>query len=164
MPRNKGFSPEDATWESFILDRKLEPAEPPEYWGSEGYDYHWRNVNGPVKYNPGWLGRGARGGSQIAYYTRDGTRHRIHGPAIINKMYNAEFWLKDGYFHRKSGPAYTHGSTQKWYYDGKLHRLDGPAIIGQGRPKEYWIHGQKLSPKEYKKEISRRKKKNHYAW
>lgn len=94
-----------------------------------------------------------------AYKNADGKLHRIYGPAYTSPYYKVEEWYKDGDLHRIGGPARTHKDS-KWYYqDGKLHNLYGPAVDAKGRPKEYWIGGQQLSPKEYKKEIARRKRK-----
>ena len=95
----------------------------------------------------------------LEYKNAEGNYHRIYGPAYISTRYKIEEWYKDGERHRIGGPARTHKDS-KWYYEeGKLHRLDGPAVDQKGHPKEYWIGGQKLSPKEYKKEIARRKRK-----
>ena len=98
-------------------------------------------------------------GKSIEYRNAEGKLHRIYGPAYTSTYYKVEEWYKDGELHRIGGPARTHKDS-KWYYqDGLLHRLDGPAVDAKGHPKEYWIGGQKLSPKEYKKEIERRKRK-----
>jgi hypothetical protein len=40
-----------------------------------------------------------------------------------------------------------------------LHRLDGPAVLELGGPKQYWIHGKRMSEKEYKKEIARMRRR-----
>ena len=98
-------------------------------------------------------------------YCREGTEgrkrifHRIFGPAHISRRFDFEAWYKEGEFHREDGPAYRHKNNKYWLLNGKLHRLDGPAVDAKGHPKEYWINGQQLSPKEYKKEIARRKRK-----
>lgn len=95
----------------------------------------------------------------LVYKNAEGEKHRIYGPAYISAYYQIEEWYKSGELHRIGGPARTHKDS-KWYYvDGQLHRLDGPAVDAKGHPKEYWIGGQKLSPKNYKKEIERRKRK-----
>lgn len=85
--------------------------------------------------------------------------HRLFGPSHISRKYDFEGWYKDGELHREDGPAYRHKQSRFWFVDGKLHRLDGPAVDATGHPKEYWINGQQWSPKEYKKEIERRKRK-----
>ena len=106
----------------------------------------------------GWWGK-YLDTKDIEYRNDSGKLHRIFGPAYISNTYNIEEWFKDGQMHRIGGPARTHKDS-KWYYEnGLLHRLDGPAVDAKARPKEYWINGQQLSPKNYKKEIERRKRK-----
>lgn len=154
---------EDRTWEAFSLTRQIEDAESPDYYWENSFDpkpWSWDNETSKMPYKAGFYQlKRAYGRKQISYYNKEHVRHRIFGPAIINPAYDAEFWLKDGFFHREGGPAYKERHILKWYVDGKLHRLDGPAIIANGHPKEYWIGGQRWSPKNYKKEIERRKRK-----
>ncbi len=95
----------------------------------------------------------------LTYLNCDGEKHRLSGPAYINRAYDITIWYKNGQYHRNGGPALVHKNTKIWFYEGKLHNLNGPAIITTGGPKEYWIQGQKYSPKEYQKEIKRRKRK-----
>ena len=97
--------------------------------------------------------------SALVYKNAAGYYHRLYGPAVVCKAYGLEMWFKDGVFHRDGGPCLTHKTTQYWALNGVLHCLSGPAVLSPVRPKEFWINGQKLSPKEYKKEISRRKRK-----
>jgi hypothetical protein len=100
--------------------------------------------------------------TRIEVWTNDkGEKHRIYGPAVrvLDKKYHLVEWYKEDKLHRLDGPARVHRDNMFWYKEGKLHRLDGPAIIERAGPKQYWIEGQKLSPKEYKKEIARRKRK-----
>jgi hypothetical protein len=118
----------------------------PKLWGFYG---PW---NVPAKWNP-------LDHYDIEYRGKDDKLHRIFGPAYVSTLYNVEAWYKDGLRHREGGPAYTHKGTMVWFYEDKLHRLDGPAVVEGGGPKQYWIHGQRLSPKEYKKEIARRRRK-----
>lgn len=95
----------------------------------------------------------------VVYKNVDNVKHRLYGPAYISEYYKVEEWYKDGKLHRVGAPARTHKDS-KWYFEnGLLHRLDGPAVDQRGHPKEYWINGQKWSPKNYKKEIERRKRK-----
>jgi len=94
----------------------------------------------------------------------EGKYHRIHGPSYTSFNYKIELWHFHGDYHREDGPAITHKETRVWYYKGKLHRIGGPAIDAPAHPKQYWIHGQQLSPKEYKKEIARRIRKGHYGY
>lgn len=150
MQKNKKFSDEDATYEALILNRSIEDT-----YVVHGEDYDSRYA---------WPTCSRRYESeQVTYRDKLGRLHRQAGPAIKSEAAGYEFWYKEGIRHRDGGPAYIHKHIQKWYVNGKLHRLDGPAIIGKGRPKEYWIEGQKLSPKEFKKEVARRKSKGHYV-
>jgi hypothetical protein len=107
---------------------------------------------------PCWWGRPTNK-QDIAYYNSIGQLHRIYGPAYINKVYGYEMWYKHGDLHRVDGPAVILKRGEMWFTDGKLHRIGGPAVSGDGRPKEFWINGQQLPPKEYKKEIARRLRK-----
>lgn len=100
-----------------------------------------------------------RTGTDIAYRNKNGELHRLSGPAYIGLVYNFEMWFKNAKLHRLDGPAITTVDSKYWFVDDKLHRLDGPAVIKKAGPVEYWINGQKLSPREYKKEIDRRKRK-----
>ena len=134
----------DRLYEGLILDPTYVSAtSPPEY------------VRGRL-WNSWW---GARTGTDIAYYNSDRKLHRIYGPAYISTVYKFEAWYKDGELHRDGGPALISTSNEYWFLNGVPHRLDGPAISGNGRKKEYWINGQQLSPKNYKLEIERRKRK-----
>jgi hypothetical protein len=95
----------------------------------------------------------------IAYRNKEGKFHRLYGPSYISLNYDFEIWCKEGLIHRDVGPAIRHKDIFMYYKDGELHRLDGPAVVHRGGPKQYWIEGQKLSPKQYKIEIERRKRK-----
>jgi hypothetical protein len=95
----------------------------------------------------------------VSYRNELGQLHRLYGPAHVNIDYDVEMWKKAGEFHRTDGPALRQRMNQFWYEDGVLHRIDGPAVVHLGGPKQYWIRGVKYSPKEYKKEISRRRRK-----
>jgi hypothetical protein len=120
-------------------------------------------ANCPAYYCRGQMHGGWYGWStakqDLEYRNAEGKLHRIYGPAYISYNYGIEEWYKDGELHRVGGPARTHKDS-KWYYEeGLLHRLDGPAVDQKGHPKEYWICGQQWSPKNFKKEIERRKRK-----
>ena len=93
------------------------------------------------------------------YLNKEGKKHRIYGPAYGNPAYGIEEWYKDGLTHRLGGPAVTHGANFYWFKEGKKHRLGGPAVDTMYGPKEYWIEGMRYSPKAYKQEIARRKRK-----
>ena len=161
MAKKQVTTSEDILFESFKLTCIHERPDVEDYY-SYGYDHRWwRSVStDPQKYtaNTKSYSKYSHSNNQISYYY-EGVRHRLHGPAIINLEYDCEFWLKMNIFHRDDGPAYRHKRTLKWYVDGFLHRLDGPAVMPGGAPKEYWIGGQRMSPKNYKLEIERRKRK-----
>lgn len=119
--------------------------------------YYWRGVI--ISNWWGYWGKNVPKYKDVLYLNKDEVKHRIYGPAYISQHYNLEEWYKDGKLHRIDGPARTHKGNQWWFCEGLLHRLNGPAVDAKGHPKEYWINGQKLSPKYYKKEIERRKRK-----
>jgi hypothetical protein len=135
----------DRLYESLILDPvKVSAAMPPEY------------VRGNIW--PTWWGRPATK-EDIAYYDTDKRLHRVYGPAYVSPHYKYEIWYLHGELHHEGGPAIILKNAELWFLNGRPHRLDGPAISGTGRKREYWISGQQLSPKFYKLEIERRKRK-----
>lgn len=147
----------DEFYETLALERHLEE---PRYglYGGYGGDAH--RFDFKSWFWGTWRVRPATGPIyDVAYRNKEGKYHRIYGPAYISTRYQVEEWYKDGVRHREGGPAITHKNTRIWIKDGKLHRLDGPAIEEPAGPKQYWINGQKLSPKQYKQEIARRKRK-----
>lgn len=85
--------------------------------------------------------------------------HRRYGPAYINHSHNIEIWAVDGIIHREDGPAIVQNKSMVWMRNGLFHREDGPALDTNFCSKQYWINGQRLSPKNYKKEIARRKRR-----
>jgi len=124
--------------EALTIDRLLVPASSPDFSG-----IGWLLTTGS------WYGHSWNvDGFDIEYRNKEGKRHRIYGPAYISKIYDIEMWYKDGLHHREDGPAIRHKMNFWWLKEGKLHRTDGPAIINGGQPKQYWIDGQKYSPKE----------------
>jgi hypothetical protein len=140
---------QDELYESLTLERVLVGAQSPPYGGYNGNHSTW------IGYGYQWNVHG----DDVVYLNKEGKKHRIYGPAYISINYDIEIWYKEGEYHRLDGPAIKHKKSFIWYKEGKLHRLDGPAVIEGGGPKQYWIDGRRLSPKEYKKEIARRKRK-----
>jgi len=138
------MSTPDQLFEELILTKITQPGEMP--WADH---YHHSLQHEYIAYRA----------VDFAYVNAEGKLHRLYGPAYCNKTYNLVKWYKEGKLHREDGPAVTHNENLFWYFEGKLHNLTGPAVISKGGPKEYWIHGQKLPPKEFKKEIARRKRK-----
>lgn len=140
-------------FEALTNERLIFPPMTPPFQGYGPYPRHWNYHGGPHRVpNPGNI-------HDFVYLNKEGKRHRIYGPAYMSKKYNIEEWWKDGKRHREDGPAYTHNNNTVWFFEDKLHRLDGPAVVEGGGPKQYWIMGQRMSEKEYNKEISRRKRK-----
>lgn len=140
-------------FEALSIERLIAPAMTPPFQGYGPYPENWSWWGGPYPVrNPG-------NKHDIIYLNTEGKRHRIYGPAYVSEKYDIEEWWKDGMRHREGGPAYTHKNNKVWFFEDKLHRLDGPAVIEGGGPKQYWIMGQRMSEKEYKKEIARRKRK-----
>lgn len=137
----------DKLYEALTINHAMEDARSPPQggWGLCGWwgGYTWK----------------CKTGKDIVYRNNEGLMHRVYGPAYVSTVYDVEIWYKDGKYHREDGPAIRHKNNALWYVDGKRHRLDGPAVVQGGGPKEFWIDGQKLPPKEYKKEIERRRRR-----
>ena len=79
--------------------------------------------------------------------------HNDFGPAVICVYKNSglitKFWYKDGKRHRIGGPAILNGSgDQEWYLNGLPHRDDGPAIIISDEI-FYFLNGRELTEQEY---------------
>lgn len=144
----------DRLYESLTLVPRIVASFPPLSYESGRF---WQ-VYGRRPSSVNWPPR-PRKNADIVYYNNDEKKHRKYGPAVISPIYDFEAWYFDGVLHRIGGPARRHRDSRWWFVEGKLHRLDGPAVDMKGHPKEYWINGQQLSPKEYKKEIARRKRK-----
>lgn len=145
----------DELWETLTLEKEYVASKPaPSYQGR--YRRHWRNDE---YFETTYWCHYKQPGKDIEYRNRDGKLHRLFGPAYIGVAYKFEEWFKDDVRHRIGGPAVTTRDGQYWIVEGRLHRIDGPAVIKKGHPKEYWIHGHKLSTKEFKKESERRIKR-----
>ncbi len=151
---NESFDDVDKLYESLMLEPKMVLSFPPLSYERGGFWQSYRG--GPASRN--WP-QPLRKKADIVYYNNDRQKHRKYGPAHISHIYDFEAWYINGELHRIGGPARRHKDSRWWFVEGKLHRLDGPAVDMKGHPREYWINGQKLSPKEYKKEIERRKRK-----
>jgi len=140
-------------FEALSIDRQIVPAMTPPFQGYGPYPEYWGYWGGPYTVrNPGSK-------PDIVYLNAEGKRHRIYGPAYISQKYDIEEWWKDGKRHRDDGPAYRHKDNKVWFFEGVLHRLDGPAVHEGGGPKQYWIMGERMSEKEYKRRIASRKRK-----
>jgi len=134
-------------WEELILERTVQPGESPPYGGYYPGHRPWSGHSWGVP------------GNDVIYRNKEGQYHRIYGPAYVSARHQTERWYKEGNLHRIGGPALRHKEVMHWYKEGKLHNLEGPAVINPAGPKQYWIDGNRLSPKEFKKEIERRKRK-----
>lgn len=141
----------DELYEALTIERCFEePRYPP--WGGWAADARRR-------WGSTWVNHSATVAKDIVYRNTEGKKHRIYGPAWISRTYDFEVWYKNGVIHRDGGPAIRHKNNYLYYREGKLHRLDGPAIVEQGGPREYYIDDAKYSPKQYKWEIARRKRR-----
>jgi hypothetical protein len=84
----------------------------------------------PVSFNIGKMqklpnGRNAVSGD-INIYIYDGKKHRVGGPAEINKRTGYEAWFKHGMRHRDDGPALINpeGKYIEYWKNGKFLRRD----------------------------------------
>ena len=67
-------------------------------------------------------------------------------------------WYLYGILHREDGPACEYENGDKcWFLKGKRHREDGPAIEWADGSKAWYLNGNKLTEREWK--IRMRKKK-----
>jgi hypothetical protein len=141
----------DALIEELKVERTFVPAKSPPYSGGfSGTDpQYWRHESYQFSGDK----------FDIAYLNKEGEYHRLSGPAYISHIYEYEIWYKDGEYHRDNGPALIQRNTKVWFKNGKLHNLAGPAIVSGGTPPKYFIDGRPYSPKEYKKEITRMRRK-----
>lgn len=143
----------DRLYEELTLNRVLETDRGGIYGGIGGNNHKWG-------FSFWYWSRNKKARPDVAWRDNDNKYHRLYGPAFVSSFYDIEEWYKHGVFHRDDGgPAVRQKNTRIWYKDGKLHRLDGPAIEDPAGPKQYWIDGVRFSPKQYKWEINRRKKK-----
>jgi hypothetical protein len=61
----------------------------------------------------------------------------------IDKYGNKYWYLDDGKYHRKDGPAVEWANGDKeWYLNGKLHRENGPALEWSNGDKSWFINGE----------------------
>ena len=62
---------------------------------------------------------------------------------LVIDEYGNKAWYKDGFLHRKDGPAIIYpDGTQLWFYEGDLHRSDGPAIIYPDGTEKWFCYGK----------------------
>lgn len=144
---------EDKLFEALTINREISEPTTPLFNGYGIASKFWK------WHSPSWPSLSPGNHYDTIYTNSAGELHRLYGPAYISTRYKVEAWYKNGKLHREDGPAYTHRSNMLWFYEGELHREGGPAVIEYGGPKQYWIHGVNYSPKQYKWEIERRKKK-----
>lgn len=151
---------EDRLFEELTISRRLEdPVMPP--WCGILNEFRWcRDRPMALMHLYSASKRYKRVKYQdIHYCNNDGKLHRIFGPAYISKNYDLEIWYKEGIIHREDGPAITFRKNEYWVLNGEFHRIGGPAVTQTCGPKLYYINGQKYSPKQYKWEMDRRKRK-----
>jgi hypothetical protein len=146
----------DRLYEELTLERVMRPSgTPPIPSGvANPFYYQW--------YYSHYMHTHAKhkGKKDVLYFNSNEKIHRLSGPAYIAGHFDCEIWFKEGVLHRDKGlPAIKYGQDKMWYVDGDLHRIDGPAVVSLSGPREFWLEGIKFSPKQYKWEISRRKRK-----
>jgi hypothetical protein len=148
-------------FEALTLEKRfVEPMSPP-FTGYGPHPHRWHYYGGP------WPISNRRRGSSviknlpqdIEYRNHEDKLHRIYGPAYISQLFEIEAWFNNGKRHRIGGPAYIHKRNMVWFVEGKLHNLEGPAVVEGGGPQQYWIEGKRFTEKQYKWEITRRKRK-----
>lgn len=144
---------EDRLYEALLIHKEISEPLTPIFCGYGPIPDYWNYFGRP------WPAQNPGSHYDITYTNAEGMKHRIYGPAYISTKYKIEAWYKEGELHRVGGPAYIHKNNMVWFYEGKPHRLDGPAVVEYGGPKQFWIYGVRYSPKEYKKEIARRRRK-----
>lgn len=64
-----------------------------------------------------------------------------------------EEWYRNGSRHRIDGPAYISPNGYKaWWQNDSRHRRDGPAIIHHNGRCEWWVYNEIVrSPEEFQK-------------
>ena len=73
----------------------------------------------------------------------------------IDKYRNKKWKNRQGYLHRKEGPAIECANGDKWWYvDGQRHRDDGPAVERANGDKEWWFYGNQITKQELTKHIN----------
>jgi hypothetical protein len=78
---------------------------------------------------------------------KNGSYHRIDGPAFINTRSIA--WFINGKLHRIGGPAVIcSDGCNHWFQNGKLHRVDGPAIEYKDGDIHWYLAGKEFKNKE----------------
>lgn len=83
-------------------------------------------------------------------------------PAQIIRDGEIQIWFKEGKKHRVGGPACIEKphsfyiGNEQWWFEDKKHREDGPAVIFDNGDKEYWIHGTEYTEEEFHHEIAKR--------
>ena len=138
---------EDIFFETLSLNRNIIMGGGPPFGGYGGFHLFYQND---------WRVRNTK----VEVWTNsEGRIHRIYGPAYRTLDNSLIEWYKDGDLHRIGGPARINNGNMFWYKKGILHNLDGPAVIEGAGPKQYWIDGVRYSPKQYKWEINRRKRR-----
>lgn len=100
-----------------------------------------------------------RTGNNIAIeeiWLRNGVRHRTDGPARIRHPHRieepADIYHRGAIYHRRAEVSIC--GRKEYWFEGKLHREDGPAIIDERSGNEWYLHGIKVSKKDFKKALN----------
>lgn len=152
----------DETFEELTLNKELVDPLYPEFQGysrfskGQGINLQYWSYWFPFTVPNDWNKRNLK---DIVFRNNKGQRHRIFGPAYVSELYDIEAWFFEDKLHRDGNWAYRHKGNFLWFKHGVPHNLNGPAVVEGGGPLQYWIDGIRLSPKQYRLEINRRKRK-----
>lgn len=85
-----------------------------------------------------------------------------NGGSKVTNSWATVYLNKDGSYHRLDGPAVIDRSTgyESWYVNGVRHRIDGPAVLYKDKTyekDEYWVNGREFSEEEFYKHFGDKK-------
>lgn len=75
-----------------------------------------------------------------------------HSFSYVKNLNGTKVWSVDGTISKDDGPAIVFADGRQWYLkDGKFDRRDGPAIDSGAvnKPSSFWINGRQISAPEY---------------
>lgn len=110
-----------------------------------GQIIYWKTKHGAIRHRldgPAFIDKV----NQREEWWVDGKLHRDNGPAVIDKKQKTKRWFRNGLLHRENGPAIVNGmyNTEEWYQNGEFHREGGPAYIDKDDGyRAWWLHGQR---------------------
>lgn len=146
----------DKFYDELMVTRNEEPTRGTMWWGNYVEAVLQKDIGDYWAWYPP---RNTRYDNDIVYRDKEQRIHRLSGPAYINYNMSSEEWWREGQLHREDGPAITCKQLFIWAQHGNLHNIDGPAVVDPAGPCQYWIDGVRYSPKQFKIEATRRKRK-----